>query len=127
VGRVLLIESDPASRKVLSTLLTEEGHAVTEMVHPIPILAGFLGGRDAGPWDLVITDVPESHWDPELTLIRQVVGRFPDTPIVYWSAKDLERGDDADSLGLAEIWMKPTHLAVLRERVKRLLPREADA
>jgi CheY-like chemotaxis protein len=95
MARVLLIDDDPATRRVLKLLLERAGYEVTD------VSDGELGVRSyrAEPADLVLTDIlmPEKEG---LELIRELKQDFPESKIVAMSGGG--RTGNLDFLPLAE-------------------------
>ena len=119
MAKILVIDDDPAMRRVTSRALEAAGHVVS--VHANGI--GAVRDIEQDPPDLLITDIfmPEMEG---LETIREARARQPALPIIAMSGFTL---DERDYLGIAEKFgaisslRKPFRPAELIDLVNRLL------
>ncbi|WP_207476920.1 response regulator transcription factor [Arenibaculum pallidiluteum] len=121
MARILVIEDEPLSRRLMVTCLKNVGHDVVEAEN------GSRGierlGREA--FDLVVTDIFMPVGDG-LEVVRHVRIARPDIPVMVVSAGSDLNGDDflpaARALGAAATLDKPFAPGDFLSVVNRLLP-----
>jgi CheY-like chemotaxis protein len=107
--RVLLVEDDPDIREIDGLLL----EPVAETVVAVPDVYQALDHLEHEPVDVVIADLmlPGANG---LELLRRVIGRHPDVPIVIVSGfAPGPMATEALALGAAAVLPKPTPSATL--------------
>jgi DNA-binding NtrC family response regulator len=115
--RIVVIDDNPGSLELLSTALARPGVAVHTAIRPVD---GLELVRKLHP-QLVITDLvmPEMSG---LDVLRQVVGFDPSIDVLLMTAHyTTETAVEAIRNGAADYLQKPVKIALLRERVARLL------
>jgi DNA-binding NtrC family response regulator len=115
--RIVVIDDNPGSLELLSTALTRPGVAVHTTLRPID---GLELVRNLHP-QLVITDLvmPEMSG---LEVLQQVVDFDPSIDVLLMTAHyTTETAVSAIRNGAADYLQKPVKIALLRERVARLL------
>jgi CheY-like chemotaxis protein len=121
MARVLVIDDDTATRRVLKLLLERAGYEVTDAPD------GEVGVRSyrAQPADLVLTDIlmPEKEG---LELIREIKQDFPEAKIVAMSGGGRTGNMDflvlAEQLGADRVLSKPIDRQELLQTIGALLP-----
>jgi DNA-binding response OmpR family regulator len=116
--RVLIIDDDPALRRLLQFGLTRAGYEVLTAAQGAEGMA-LLG---QGPVDLVLVDLmmPVVDGLGFLRWFRQEAGAT--VPALVFTSYDRHNATaDALALGASEVLVKPVQLPALVERVKRLL------
>ncbi len=120
---ILLVEDEPAVRRVACRLLTRAGHTVLEAFNGAHALE-LLSGRDA-PVDLVLTDVVM----PELTgpeLVERLRGRWPAVNVLFMSGySGQELKGKCETVEGARFIQKPFDLSALMAAVEGILSEEA--
>lgn len=115
--RIVVIDDNPGSLELLSTALTRPGVAVHTALTPV---GGLELVRSLHP-QLVITDLVM----PEMTgleVLQQVVDFDPSIDVLLMTAHyTTETAVSAIRNGAADYLQKPVKIALLRERVARLL------
>jgi PAS domain S-box-containing protein len=119
--RVLVVEDEPAVRRVIRRMLEEAGYRVTEASHGPEALE--LLGRDGGGIRLVVSDVVMPGMSGR-EMLQAARDRRPSLPFLFVSGYALDviqhRGLlDAD----VELLMKPFTAHALLSRVRRILDR----
>ncbi len=115
--RIVVIDDNPGSLELLSTALARDGVAVHTALTPVDGL-GLVRNLDP---QLVITDLvmPEMSG---LDVLREVVGFDPSIDVLLMTAHyTTETAVEAIRNGAADYLQKPVKIALLRERVGRLL------
>ncbi len=116
---ILIVEDDIEFRKMLVTVLVQEGHTVVE--------AG--DGKSAGRWlsthvfDLVITDVHMPETDGLEMIMKLHDARNP-TPIIAMTGGHMQSDlylKVAKSLGARRVMEKPFKLAELSQNIRDVL------
>ena len=119
--RILIVEDKASSRELLRTVLEKEGYIIEEAADGEEALSK---ARSEAP-DMVLLDLqmPIRGGYEVLKELRQEL-RFATLPIVAVTASAM-RGDREKALvaGFNGYLTKPLSLNVLREEVRRLLPR----
>ena len=118
--RVLIVEDDPVTRRMLCTLLEKQGYVIVLANHGPEALARYQAER----FDLVFTDAQMPKMDG-LTLtaaLRKVRPSGTHVPIVGVSGH-LEEGDRERFLavGMDGLLLKPIFRSVLTAEIERLL------
>ncbi len=115
--RILLVEDNPDSRRVLARLLGHKGHRVT----PASSVASALdAAADCGPFDMVISDLglPDGSG---LDVMRHVLSRGPVCGIAlsgYGREDDVRRAREA---GFSSHLTKPVDFPCLEDEIRRVL------
>jgi two-component system, cell cycle sensor histidine kinase and response regulator CckA len=111
-GRVLLVEDDPAVRRLAATILSRDGHDVLVAANGDDALRQLE--RDLPrPIDALVTDLAMPGM-PGTEVARRVRSRNPDVGVVYMSGNPNE---DAGDDGEGELLAKPFSPALLSARV----------
>ena len=117
---ILLVDDEEPIRKVLSTVLTEEGHSFAEASSGIEALKIM----ETQSFDLVITDVIMPDCDG-IELVMSIRKKMPDVKVIVMSGGGRVRADDylnlAKKLGATRVFEKPFNTAEFRETVSELL------
>ena len=116
--RILIIDDDPALRRLLQFGLTRAGYEALTAAQGAEAMA-LLG---QGPVDLVLVDLmmPVVDGLGFLRWLRQEAGAT--VPALVFTSYDRNNATaDALALGASEVLVKPVQLPQLVERVKRLL------
>jgi len=118
--RILLVEDDPVSRKVVYELLSSEGYGVDAVSDGRQAMQSLTG---SARWDAVVLDVslPGKTGYELCRLIRQRFS-FHELPVLFLTARsqpaDLLAGFDA---GANDYVLKPVDSTELKARVRTLL------
>lgn len=120
VARIIVIEDEPAVRRLVSRILSRAGHDVREAADGSQGVALLR----SDPADLVITDLFMPGQDG-IETIQQIRELEPETPILAMSGGGA-RGStdaltDAELLGADAVLQKPFSPADLEAAVSRLL------
>jgi DNA-binding response OmpR family regulator len=120
LGKVLVIDDDPAMRSTIRRILERDGHQVAEAENGEQGIRLF---RAEGA-DVVVTDLimPEKEGIETILDLRE---EAPELRILAMSGGDLEGGrlGDAEALGADASLAKPFTVDELRKRVRALLER----
>lgn len=120
--RILVVEDEIVTRRLLTELLQVEGYSVTAVT-------GFreaIATLDRDNFDLILLDVVLSDGDG-LTLCRRIRSRHLRTPVIMITS----RGDSADvvaglELGADDYIVKPFNVDVLAARVRAQIRRAGE-
>ena len=118
-ARILLVEDEPEVRAAAAARLRRAGHAVTEAETGDAAAALFA---EAGPFDLLLTDIvmPGALQGPHLA--RELRETAPDLPVVFMSGYPEEAAVNGNGLRPEDVkLMKPVDGARLLEAVARAL------
>ncbi len=117
VQRVLVVDDEPAMRRVLEIMLRKMGHDVTCANDGMQALAAV----QTGPFDLVISDVRM----PGLSgvgLLRALREQGNDVPVIIMTAHgSIESAVDAMKLGASEYIVRPFDVDALEITITRLI------
>jgi len=117
--RILLVDDEPAVRRILTLLLSQEQYLVTPAAHGKEAFRLFA----AGQFDLVVTDyeMPEMKGDE---LARTIKALVPSQRIIMLTGTPwgLEQPDNP----VDEVLIKPIGLEALRQAVARVLSRPSE-
>lgn len=115
--RCLVVDDEPRLRRVLVRLLEAEGFKCSEAGSGVEALE--VLGREPVP--LVISDLRMPQMDG-VTLLREIVGRWPDTAVIVVTAvAEVESAVACLQLGALDYVAKPFHLDEVRARVMQAL------
>jgi putative two-component system response regulator len=115
--RCLVVDDEPRLRRVLVRLLESEGFRCLEAGSGTEALE--MMQKD--PMPLVISDLRMPQMDG-VTLLREIVGRWPDTAVVVVTAvAEVESAVACLQLGALDYVAKPFHLDEVRARVMQAL------
>jgi two-component system OmpR family response regulator len=120
--RILLVEDDPETRRLVSAALREAGYS------PTAVATGADAYREilAGSFRAIVLDVRLPDADG-ISLCRQWRGAGIDTPILILTAKtDVGSRIDGLNSGADDYLGKPFALAELRARLNAILRRRSD-
>jgi len=122
--RVLVVDDNPDDRLLTIRALKRE-FADLE-VEPVANAEAFAQALEEDAFDLVITDY-QLHWSNGLEVLREVKARWPDVPVVMFTATGTEEtAVEAMRAGLDDYTLKsPRHFARLPAVVRTAL-RRAD-
>jgi DNA-binding response OmpR family regulator len=119
--RMLLVEDDPGSRKVLAISMRRHGYAV-DAVGSVSEARGMVG---MNPYDVMIVDVglPEGP-RAGLRFVQELREQRLTTPVLFLSARG-ELDDRVDGLeaGGDDYLVKPCHMREVDARVRALVRR----
>ena len=117
VGRILLVEDEPAVRKLARAVLEEQGHTVVEMESAEAALA--LARRVKEPYDVLVSDIvmPGMHGD---ALARELCEQWPSLRVLLVSGY-AERASVIDGERMRFL-AKPFALDELADSVAELVP-----
>jgi PAS domain S-box-containing protein len=116
--KILLVEDEPATVRLLARLLQRLGHQVTTAM----TIASALEAERAGDHDLIISDIglPDGSG---LELIRQVVARRGPIPAIaltgYGMEEDIQRSRSA---GFSAHMTKPIDFTKLQSMIQQIAP-----
>ncbi len=116
--RILLVEDEPATLRLLARLLRRIGHEVTTA----DTIGGGTAALDAGPLDLLISDIglPDGSG---LDLIRRAVARLGPIPAIaltgYGMEEDVRRSREA---GFTAHLTKPIDFTKLEAMIQQVAP-----
>src|SRR5216684_2342828 len=117
--RVLVVDDEQSLRKVLAATLQREGYEVTVCVDGEEAIAALE--RDGA--DVVVTDLVMPRMDG-LTLLRKVVARHPDVPVIVVTAHGrIDSAVEAMKAGAFDFLAKPFDHGEL----KAIIAKVADA
>ncbi|HVF32794.1 MAG TPA: ATP-binding protein [Acidimicrobiales bacterium] len=118
-GRVLLVEDEPAVRKLARAVLEEQGHTVVESESAEAALA--LAKRVQEPYDVLVSDIvmPGMHGD---ALARELSAMWPSLRVLLVSGY-AERAEMIDGDRMRFL-AKPFALDELADTVAELVPRK---
>jgi signal transduction histidine kinase len=116
---VLLVEDEPALRRLVQRMLEGEGYSVLPAQDGLDAIA--LAGRHEGPLDLLLTDVVmPGLGGPEL--VRRLRAVRPDLQVLYMSGYNDSRIISGDAeWSEVELLVKPFTLDELIDRVRELI------
>lgn len=115
--KCLVVDDEPRLRRVLVRLLESDGFACREAGSGVEALA--LLEAEAVP--LVLSDLRMPQMDG-VTLLREIVGRWPDTAVVMVTAvAEVDSAVSCLQLGALDYVAKPFHLDEVRARVRQAL------
>jgi len=116
-SKILVVDDDPQIRKLLTDLLTHDGHEVDAVEDAPTALKLLLRHR----YSLLVTDL-ELPGTSGLELIHEVRGRGMSLPILVVSGnQELLLKAAVQDLGRAECILKPFGIDAIRASVARLL------
>lgn len=102
--RVLIVEDDSATRRLVSQVLRHQGYAITETENGLEAIQTLEQDAD---YDLIVTDLRMSHMDG-LELLAEARLRWPHIPVVILSVHTVsEWKQTAMQYGAAEYLTKP--------------------
>ena len=120
--KILLVEDDVATRRLLDELLTEEGYEVecaASGAEAIALLHASVKPR------LIILDIWMPYMDGfEFRAMQRSLPKAKDIPVVVITAGGF-RKEEAESLGLNRVLMKPLDEWRVLDAVRRFFPRSA--
>ena len=122
MSRILIVDDDPAMRRMLSHIFEEEGFTVFTAANGLEALS-FLQAR-ASETDIVITDVMMPAMNG-LALAETIKARNPHLPVLFLSA--CPEYLDSDTCGAVPMLTKPFEVTTLLKYVRRLLPNQVSA
>ena len=124
--RVLIIDDNPDDRILVVRGLRREFTHV-EVKQTIIEAEGLTRALEAGDFDLVITDY-QLRWSDGLAVLRRVKDRYPDCPVVMFTATGSEEiAVEAMKKGLDDYVIKaPQHFIRLSAAVRGVLKATAD-
>jgi two-component system, NtrC family, response regulator AtoC len=123
MARLLVVDDDPVTCRLLADVFGRDGHSVVGETDPQRALA--RAGRD--PVDLAILDVRMPEMDG-LTLLSGLRKRFPALPVVIMTAfGSIETAVQAIASGAVDYVSKPMDVEEIRATVRRALGRQAEA
>jgi two-component system, cell cycle sensor histidine kinase and response regulator CckA len=119
-GIVLVVDDEPAVRRVVVALLLDRGHEAREAVDG----EAAIGVLDAGlrP-DVILLDRNMPHW-PAARTLEEIRRRLPRVPILFFTGQDVPAEERAQVQGVLR---KPPSSAELVRAVERWLPDRARA
>jgi DNA-binding NtrC family response regulator len=116
-GRVLLVDDNPALRRVFGRALEQWGYLVTEVSNGREAMMA----AEVGEFDVVVSDVRMPDMGG-VELLEAVHERDGDLPVVLMSGDtDLDTAMKAAKFGAFEYLTKPVSLGVLAASVARAL------
>ncbi len=116
-GRILLVEDDPSTRRLLEYLLTSDGHLIRQAQDGAEALALLK----EEPFDLILTDLYMPNVDG-MTLLKEVRALEPDLPVLMLTAhSSLKSAIEAIRMGAYDYLEKPVDHDRLRTVVKNVL------
>ncbi len=120
MGKILIVEDDRSSRKILAEAVEGMGHVAIQVSNGLKAVFVLDDNPDTS---LVITDVMMPEMDgPELIRILRGIERFATIPVIIISAVVNERGvRDLITLGAARVLTKPVKIPLLREFLDQLI------
>lgn len=114
---VLVVDDDPAVRRLLETGLQKAGFRVVTAVDGVAAVRTLDADTDERRLDLVLTDVRMPQLDgPGLAAI--VRSRRPDLPVVFMTGN---AGEDGNRLGDETVIMKPFTVDTVVDRLRTVL------
>jgi CheY-like chemotaxis protein len=113
--KILVVEDEPASLKVVRYFLTHEGYEIVGAKDGVEALELLAQSR----FDLVLSDLKMPRLDG-MSLARHLLSTTPITPIVLMSAYDCDYLDDILALGIPCL-NKPISLNHLLLQVQKVL------
>lgn len=124
MASVLIIDDDPAIRRVLRRLIEREGHSVTEAENGKMALRRFAGE----PADLVISDIYMPEMDG-IELLIWLQEAHPETRLIAMSGGGSLPADHlldaARALGAVAVMEKPFSIDTVRRLLADVAPRPA--
>jgi CheY-like chemotaxis protein len=119
MGRVLVVEDEPAVRRVLCESIAGLGHEAAEAGDGMEALERFRGGR----YDAVVTDLAMPRMDG-IELARRLKALDPGVAVLMVTGEEsLDVMVRAVNLGISDYLRKPFPLATFARTVERALPR----
>lgn len=123
VGRVLVVDDEPALRRAMSRAIAGRGHEVVEAASGQEAIEQLLPGR----FDVVVSDIQMSGLDG-MQLLREVRARDADLPVVLVTgAPDIRTAIEATEFGALLYLTKPFELAKLTQVIERAIVLHRDA
>lgn len=124
MARILVVEDDPVSLRIVSKALEHDGHTVTAHDRARDALATLA----TVPFDVLVTDIMMPDEDG-FTMIQAARGLRPDIRVIVLSAIDerVPHGLNAqafDRLGVDRVLSKPIRRVPLRDAVDAVMGRE---
>jgi len=118
-GSILVVDDEPDIVNAYQEFLEDQGYEVTVCEDGYEALVTFK--ENPNRFDLVLTD----HVMPYMTgeqLVPILRGVRPDVPIIMSSGySDLISEEDADSMGVCRLLMKPLELSLLKDAIGECL------
>lgn len=115
--RILLVDDEPETCKVMRLILEQHGYAVTAVCEVATCLELF----ESREFDLVISDVRM----PEMSgveLAARIKSRAPGMPVILITAfPDLDTAREGIRIGVDDYLLKPMNLAEIARRVSEVL------
>lgn len=117
---VLLVEDDPALRRLLASALTRDGYDVVAVADGRSCIAWLQAARDEGRVPaLVLTDLRMPGGGFEF--VARICRGLPGVPVLLMTAfADSETHDRARVAGASQVFDKPLDVDLLRARVAEL-------
>lgn len=124
MARILVVEDDPVSLRIVSKALEHDGHTVTAHHRARDALATLA----AAPFDVLVTDIMMPDEDG-FTMIQAARGLRPDIRVIVLSAIDERVPHDLsaqafDRLGVDRVLSKPIRRVPLRDAVEAVMGQE---
>ncbi|BDV43023.1 sigma-54-dependent Fis family transcriptional regulator [Geotalea uraniireducens] len=114
-GHVLIVDDEPNAARVLSAILTGDGHMVSS-VADVPAAERLLKSRDI---DVIITDLRMPGKDG-MQLFEYAVEHFPDIPVIFLTAYgSVDSAVNAVTRGAFYYFIKPPDYVKLKSMVAR--------
>jgi len=114
MARILIVDDDDVIRETLFELLSQD-HSC-EMADTAE---GALARLEAGPFDVVLTDISMPGLSG-MELLKRVLQLYPGTPVIVVSGlSDQEQAESLIEQGAFDYLLKPFRLEVVEESVKR--------
>ena len=123
VGRILIVDDEPALAELWATALSHLGYTTTETTNSLEARHLFASHPDT--FDLLITDLVMPDLNG-LDLARQIRAIRPDLPIIACTGySDRFSQEEMLALGIDALLQKPLEVRQLAEAVKKFLKPEA--
>jgi DNA-binding NtrC family response regulator len=123
MGRILVVDDDRVTCRLLGEVLSREGATVVGETDPRRALARI----DEEPVDLAILDVQMPEMDG-LTLLRGLRERLPALPVIVMTAfGSIDTAVQAVASGAVDYVSKPMNVEEIRALVRRALGRQTEA
>ena len=115
--RVLIIDDEPAIRRAMCGILSNEGYTTTDAASALEALPML----NENVFDAIFCDIKMPQMDG-IEFTEKLLERFPDTKVIFLTAySEFEYARQAVRLGVSDYLLKPFQDGELEGAIQRLL------